>query len=216
MTQTARVESVRVRPCSPDALPLYPKYQFKATIEGEVAPGFTLQGSFALHSGGSTIVPLGASTTKTITQQETWLGEMFGKVHVGKPKNKNEESLIANWPIDELQVRMAAMIHVQKGEGWNLGGVFDIQFKAEKPDFVLSGTIQVPFAYNGCELPEPENLDGYVVVSNATGWNATEYYEQMDEEESRGPVDPSPQSCAVESGRYCPPRHRNALRIIVS
>jgi hypothetical protein len=42
---------------------------------------------------------------------------MFGKVHVGKPKNENEESLIANWPIDELQVRMAAVIHVQKGEG---------------------------------------------------------------------------------------------------
>jgi hypothetical protein len=25
-----------------------------------------------------------------ITEQETWLGEMYGKVHVGAPENDNE------------------------------------------------------------------------------------------------------------------------------
>ena len=33
-------------------------YQLKATIAGELAPGFTVEGSFALYSAGSTIVPL--------------------------------------------------------------------------------------------------------------------------------------------------------------
>ena len=45
-----------------------------ATILGEVAPGFTVSGSLALYSGGSTLVPLGAAATKPITRQDTWRG----------------------------------------------------------------------------------------------------------------------------------------------
>ena len=52
------------------------------------------------------------------------------------------------------------------GGGWNLGGVFDVEFKTEDTDYVLSGKIQVPFAYNGCPLPESEDLD-FVESNNA-------------------------------------------------
>ena len=72
------------------ALPSYPKYQLKAAVVGEVAPGFTVRGSFALYSVGSTIVPPGEETTKPITEQKHWIGEIYGKLEVGPPNGPGE------------------------------------------------------------------------------------------------------------------------------
>ena len=59
-------------------------------------------------------------------------------------------------------------------------------------EFNLRRYLQVPFAYNGCELPVPEDLDGYVIVTNATaGWNVTEEYD-ADVTEDPGDLGPAP------------------------